>query len=1112
MILDNQNKNLKVHEWITENTNEGEFDIVTGYFTIGALAFLSDKTNIKISAYRFVIGDIVANADGKVKALDLLNENITIDTAFQIKAWAVEAVQFLKQSKVTCKTLEPNFCHAKLYVTRNVKNNPMKETYIMGSSNLTEAGIGYKPMQNVELNTAGSGADSIYPQLKDWFEDLWHKPQASLIKTIKDENGIEHKVDFKQYLIDEISKIFKVYAPLDIYEKMLFELFKTPDKDENFAKDLGKLENSKVYHKLFEFQKLGVINLIKMLNTYNGAILADAVGLGKTWTALAVIKFYQFKGHETIVLAPKRLEHNWKQYQRRQNSLFEEDNLDYIIKFHTDFTQTNVDEDNLQLDFIINDKPKLIVIDESHNLRNDKSIKYQILVQNILQKCKGDIKVLLLSATPINNSFKDVRNQFALMCRANNNGFEELLGVKNLEHTFRAIQKEYNTWQASPQMSLSHFYTEIKESDFFKLTENLVVARTRKAIKQHFDNNIQFPKHLKPININKTPIEFADVEDFTQLMDNLKLNLSAYQPTQFTFTKVEVAKLKTDKHRDVTADNTQREYFLVKMMKILLLKRLESSWKSFYITVCRIYEHHEKLLNKINDYQKDKKDLKLSDDAMLFDELYEDLADYEVGKKNPIKISEIDRVGRLDEYKQFLKTDKASLRYIKDNVADFEKEFNQDYKKDVKLVELLKIIDDKKKSKNKKLIIFTTYTDTAQYIYDQLVHHGYDKLGIVFGGGGKTCLQPNAEQANNNIENILQHFAPYTKLYNEKKWDKFNKNDDAENYTEWLQFIQEHHPRIFNIANEPIDILVTTDVLSEGQNLQDADMVINYDVHWNPVRIIQRFGRIDRIGSPNKTIQLVNFWPANDIESYIKLKSRVEDRMNVMHFMGSEVIDQMTPDIEDTEDIGLDERQTNTLLKQMQNSLEDLDGEKSLGFDDFSFDNYRQELHGILIEKNNQLNELPNGIFSGCQLIDATLPAGIIALLGVQPKVIDMYRAHELIYIGFDGQLLSNNQKYILEILTQHKNEIRFVPNAIDNGKANAIQQLQQLLANWVTTQNTKTEEAVNGNTIITAGMAQLAALQKLQKGDKKIIAALQKQENIFEKKYELITWLLVSK
>lgn len=245
MILDNQNKHLKIHEWIEQNIHNGSFDIVTGYFTIGAIAFLSENTNNKIAEYRFIIGDIVSTSDQKVKSLDLLNENIDTETATKLSEWARIAVDFLKQNKVSCKTLEPNFCHAKLYLSKNEKNNPMLETYIMGSSNLTEAGIGIKNNQNIELNSAGTGTEPIYNELKDWFEQLWHSPKAHLKKTIKDNNGKEKTVDFKQYLIDEISKIFKLYEPLDIYHKILFELFNT-EEDAEFLIDLGKLETSEI--------------------------------------------------------------------------------------------------------------------------------------------------------------------------------------------------------------------------------------------------------------------------------------------------------------------------------------------------------------------------------------------------------------------------------------------------------------------------------------------------------------------------------------------------------------------------------------------------------------------------------------------------------------------------------------------------------------------------------------------------------------------------------------------------------------------------------------------------------------------------------------------------
>jgi superfamily II DNA or RNA helicase len=1111
MILDNNNANPKVADWIKDNVESGNMKIVTGYFTIGALAKLAQYTNTIINNYQFIIGDIVSNADKKIKALDLLNQNLSIDNALKLKQLAEEAVAFLKLDKVDAKTLEPNFCHAKLYLTESDQNKPKDSYFIMGSSNLTEAGIGLTNNQNVELNIAGTGTEASYRELLEWFNSLWNKKEAHLIKTITDDNGLEHKINFKEYLILEISKLFKEYTPLHIYEKVLFELFQAPEKDDNFNRDYGKLENSKIFNELFSFQKLGAFNLIKMLNAYNGAILADAVGLGKTWTTLAVIKFYQYKGFDTIVLAPKRLSHNWSQYLRRKNSLFEDDNFDYQVMYHTDFTEVKLENDQLNLDYITNDKPKMIVIDESHNLRNDKSIKYQILVKEILQKCKGEVKVLLLSATPINNGFKDVRNQFSLMCRGFNNGFDETLTVKSLEHTFRKIQKDYNEWMESPDSSLATFYNKIKESDFFKLTENLLVARTRKAIKVHFpDSAIDAPKHKATININKTPLKFSDVEDFGELMQKLQLNLSAYQPSQFLFTIDEINKMKKDTKRDVTKDELQRERFLVKMMKILLLKRLESSWKSFLITLEKIYHHHNLQIQRINDYQTTKKEMNIQDVYTLFDEEDEVLDQFIVGKGNPIKLSQIEKAGRLDEFKENIKKDKENLASIIRNVNEFETSYNKNHKVDVKLLELLKLIDAKKHEENKKLIIFTTYSDTALHLFNELVRLGYTKVACVTGSEVKATNSNNTIESTNNFEKILQRFAPYTKLYKEKKWKDFLQDKTKDNFDNWVAYINESNPNTYSLLINPIDILIATDVLSEGQNLQDADMVLNYDIHWNPVRIIQRFGRIDRIGSPNDYIQLVNFWPANDIESYIRLKSRVEDRMNVMNFIGSEIVDEMTPDIEDTTDIGIDERQTNNLLRQMTTSIEELDGEKSIGFDDFSFDNYRQELVGMMVDKSNYLKDLPSGIFSGCLQVNEQIQPGLIALLGVQPKELGVYNAYELLHFDMEGNLISNNLKSVLELLALHKNQERNVALNIDNGNTKSIADLQNILLKWIDKNEANYDIDNDGSKSETIGNDTIKTLSALKQGGKAAKIALQNQSA--NKQYDLIAWLILSK
>jgi superfamily II DNA or RNA helicase len=1116
MILDNQNDNPKVYEWIEMNTNAGNFDIVTGYFTIGALVFLSNKTNENIDYFRFIIGDIVSTNEQKVKSLDLLNENLSTEKAFQLSTWAKEAAKFLKQNKINCKTLEPNFCHAKLYLTTTNKN-PLRDTYVMGSSNLTEAGIGLKPNQNIELNTAGTGTESVYRELKTWFENLWNNDKASSTKTIIDQNGKLQKVDFKKYLIDEISKIFKEYIPLDIYNKILFELFNIDD-DPEFQKDLGKLETSVVYKKLYPFQQSGVINLIKILNKYNGSILADAVGLGKTWTTLAIIKYYQIKGRDTLLLCPKKLEQNWKQYKKKQNSIFDDDGFDYEMNFHTDFTENSIISNKINFEYINNDKPKLIVIDESHNLRNDKSIKYQVLMEEILKKSKGDIKVLLLSATPINNNFKDIRNQFALLTKGENNGFEELLDVKNLDYTFRDVQKNFNKWNETKNQSLTQFYHNIHQSDFFKLTESLVVARTRKNILTHFDKTFHFPTVAKPHNIFKTPLQFGDFDDLPDLMDKLKLNLSAYTPSQFTMTLAEIDAKKIEKESKekkakdaVLKDDVQREFFLVKMMKILMLKRLESSWKAFDITINNIYNHHESALKEIKEYQETKKSIKLEN--ILNEDLIEDedialkLESLKVGKKNPILLSEIDAAGRLEDFKKAIVKDKNNLLVIINNIKSFEKEFIENGKNDIKLNELIALIHKKQTTSNKKIVIFTAYKDTAEYLYNQLVYNQLVNLGLVYSNKSKISINEDSI----DIQKLLQHFAPYTKLYLEKKWDDFALEKTKENYPKWQQWIAETNPKTTAILQNQIDILITTDVLSEGQNLQDADMVVNYDIHWNPVRVIQRFGRIDRIGSPNDLIQCVNFWPADSINDYINLKKRVEDRMAVMQFVGSEVIQDFTDDFTEMSKNPLEERQTENLLKQMNTSLDEIDGEKSLGFDDFSFDVFKQQLIDVLNEKRKELQDMPNGIFSGFKIEkEDNLQAGIIVLLGVHPKREGKYKQLELIYLDNNGVVISDNIKVVLEILSQNRLKSRYGTETIDAGDIETIEKLQNTLNVWVKNQNTKTIDT-NENSIEMAGNTQLDILQQLQKGSKKTIEAINENEIVYNKKYDLITWMLIS-
>jgi ERCC4-related helicase len=1060
--------------------------------------------------------------------LDLLNEEINIDASLKLSKLAQEAVSFLELEKVKAKTLEPNFCHAKAYLYKHNESDPQKDYYISGSSNLTEAGIGLKITNNVELNIGSFGSDPQYNELIKWFENLWSRPQAHEDKTIVDTNGGVNRVPFKKYLIDEIKKIFKEYSPEELYFKVLFELFGEElllEKDNpEFNKQIGRLENTVIYHSLFEFQQKGVLSLIKMLQKYNGAILADAVGLGKTWTALAVMKFYQLQGRDVILLCPKKLQYNWRIYQKNQNSKFETDKFEYFLRFHTDLTEDLMEKYHDTADKLFtNDRPKLFVIDESHNLRNDRSKRYKFLIEKILSK-NGDVKVLMLSATPINNSLMDIRNQFKLIVGGKSKGFEESLDIKNIDYTFRNAQKAFNEWTKEPEPKIGEFIKKLPPN-FFKLTDSLTVARTRKMIEGQQDG-LKFPKKTKPENIFVTPKQIGNLESFEELFDHFPPMLSGYQPSFY---------MNENEDADILHDEKQREYFLVKMMYILMVKRLESSWFSFQSTIERILAHHQNALDRIKQFQETKKETGWNEaQPSLFedDDLLAQIEDFTIGKKRKILLVDIDRSGNLENFKKDLKADIESLQLLQSNLVQFERKINKEIKKprnhsseDDKLETLINRIVKKRQvgenGGNTKILIFTVYKDTAFYLFEQLTARGFNNVAAVTGDSSTVW---NEEGETKKYEPILERFAPFTKLFREKEWAFEPSSKDISldrQYDEWQHWISANDKRTYEKLQNPIDILIATDALSEGQNLQDCDLVINYDIHWNPVRVIQRMGRIDRLGSPNSKIFGINFWPSNNINSYLNLQGRIEQRMAAMRIAGSEVhLDFSDTFKEMAEDENLEQKQKARMLEQMQSSWDEIDTEKSLGFDDFSLETFRQELLQELKDKENFYKSLPNGIYTGFKAMPEVCPAeGIIALLGYPCKPIKSinfeYKGYELIYIDNEGKSVYLNQKEVLDALAKHKDKSRLVPKAIDQGEPDAIQVLSTALSNWLKNQAIEEEVQEDGTVKQKMGKASLDLLNKLKSGSKSTIQKLKEEGSVTQKfnkeNFDLITWFIVS-
>ncbi len=1143
MILDNENKNLKVHEWISKYTEEGKLDIVTGYFTVGALAYLSFNVNEKIGQFRFILGDIVNIEAVNDRTLDLLNENITIEAALELSRLAKEAVEFLKQDKVVAKTLEPNFCHAKVYLFSPKNKDERNIYFITGSSNLTEAGIGLKTTNNVELNIAETGNNNQYKELAQWFNDLWKKKQAHKEKTLIDENGKKYKKPFKEYLIEEIERIFVKYTPKDLYYKVLFELFGSQIlqdlSDPEFNRQVGRLENSVIYHSLYEFQQKGALSLIKMLQKYNGAILADAVGLGKTWTALAIMKFFQQQGREIILICPKKLQHNWNRYKKHQESRFEKDQFDYFIRFHTDLQPERMEKYNDRADkFFTNDKPKLFVIDESHNLRNSKSKRYEFLVDQILKK-NEDIKVLMLSATPINNSLIDIRNQFKLIVKGDTQGFYETLGIKNIDYSFRAAQKAFNDWRDEHNPRIGEFIKKLPAS-FFTLTDSLTVARTRSMIEGQ-QTGLIFPEKAKPDNIFVTPNELGNFESFEELFEHFPPMLSGYQPAFYAETweekrKKAFAKARGETEISAIEDEVQRDRFLVKMMYILMVKRLESSWYSFKSTVEKILNHHQNALNKIKAFEENKETdiLDVEPEAEMFDE--EDIPEeieFTLGKKRKINIKDIDEAGNLDWYKRDLKKDIDSLDHLLANLQRFSNAMNEEIIKpdnhksaDDKLQVLIEKIKAKRKSgnnnNNQKVVIFTVYRDTAEYLFNQLKARGFDKMALVSGTGSKT---DESDTETKYFESILERFAPYTKLFNEKEWD-FEPGSktlsEQEKYEEWIKWVADNHEKTYQKIQNPIDLLIATDALSEGQNLQDADMVINYDIHWNPVRVIQRMGRIDRLGSPNKWIFGINFWPSNNINTYLNLQGRIEQRMAAMKLAGSEVQLEFSDTFREmAEDENFENKMKARMLEQMQTSWDDIEiSEQGLGFDDLSLEKYRQDLLGEFNANKQKYLKMPKGVYTGFIGDKEICPEkGIIALLGYPakpPKAREYkYQSFDLFYIDMKGHPVLMNQKEVLDALTRHKEKARFVPDKIDRGEKEAIRPLVTAIENWLTAQAVEEEKQEDGTIKKKMGKEAKDLLAKLKTGDRSALKRIKENEKVSDKyntdNFDLITWFLVN-
>ena len=804
-------------------------------------------------------------------------------------------------------------------------------------------------------------------------------------------NDEEKLTDVTEEVIDMISSVYQENSPELIYFMSLYNIFS------EFLEDISEdvlpneatgFKDSVIWNKLFNFQKDAALAIINKLEQYNGCILADSVGLGKTFTALAVIKYYEGRNKNVLVLCPKKLSENWMTYRGNLiNNPLAEDRLRYDILYHTDLSR---DSGNtvigLPIDRINWGNYDLVVIDESHNFRNgngtnskcgEKENRYMRLMNRVI-KPGVKTKVLMLSATPVNNRFYDLRNQLALAYEGDPSEFNEKLNIKSdIDTIFRQAQKVYNAWCKLPEKkrTTATLLSQL-DFDFFQVLDSVTIARSRKHIQNYYDvaDIGNFPKRNKPISLRPKLTTRPNAINYKEVYELLsKLHLTIYTPTTF----IQPSKLQKYLSEDETEKfRSGRELGIQRLMSINLLKRMESSVHSFLLTVKRIYDYLYDTSHAIDDFiatgannLNEMPDLSSEADEFDYDDQNTDF--FNVGKKVKIDPRDMDYIS----WKREMDEDIDNLQLLILMIEDITPEY------DFKLNELIRIIREKAAAPinpgNKKILIFTAFSDTAEYLYENISNMALKELALhtalVTGSvDGKTTIPKFKPDMNH----VLACFSPKS-----KDRDVLYPKDKAD-----------------------IDILIATDCISEGQNLQDCDYCVNYDIHWNPVRIIQRFGRIDRIGSKNAVIQLVNFWPDLDLDEYINLKSRVETRMRIS-VMTSTGDDDL---INQEEKGNLEYRRSQ--LKKLQEEVVDLeDMTNGISIMDLGLNEFRMDLLSYM-KTHKAIDHTPFGIHA---VIKGDKPGVIFVLKNVneQINIENQNRLHPfyLVYVGMDGEVITNH-------------------------------------------------------------------------------------------------------
>jgi len=927
-------------------TGNSEVSIVSAYFTIYAYHKLKDNLD-GINKLNFLFGEptFIKSIDPeKVNTRDFKIEDdklvIPLESRLTQKTMAKECSEWIKNKAEIRSMVKPNFLHGKLY---HIGQESGIEKAIAGSSNFTVNGLGLGGSKNIELNLIVD-SDRDRQELKSWFDSIWND-KTGLVEDVKDE------------VLKYLEHLYVENEPEFIYFKTLYHIFEeylSEQRKGGLLDEKTGFYDSEIWAKLYDFQKDGVKGAINKILKHNGCIIADSVGLGKTFEALAVIKYFELLNGRVLVVCPKKLSGNWTVYQASQNHAlnpFKKDRFNYTVLYHTDMGRESgrSDANGIDLENFNWGAYDLVVIDESHNFRgnpmdkvkDDGSIRMnraKWLMEKVI-KSGVKTKVLMLSATPVNNSLKDLRNQISFITEGKEDALFEQCKIKNIGFTLENAQKNFTRW-ADPKnknKSMKQLLERL-DSSFFKLLDELTIARSRKHIVNFYDMKAigKFPKREKPHSVYPnidTQNRFPSYDRINKQI--LEYKLSVFNPSAYVLPSKQKKYESLASGQVLNFKQADRENFLIGMMKVNYLKRLESSIESFEISLDRTIKKIEHLEVKITAFLKSKtasqeeslETLTPSDEEI--EEIADDIESWQVGKKLKFDLADLD----LKKWLEDLKNDKEALIGLLNNAKVVTPD------RDAKLKELKRVIKAKVQkpinAENKKVIIFTAFADTAVYLYENLKQWVKEDLklhsALVCGSYSQTSF------GKNDYDSILVNFSPRSK----NRAQLNTKNQTSE-----------------------IDILIATDCISEGQNLQDCDFLVNYDIHWNPVRIIQRFGRIDRLGSTNSTIQLVNFWPTKDLDNYINLKERVECRMALVdvtatgedNILNTEQLEELITD---------DLKYRNQQLKKLQNEVLDIeDMDESISLTDFTLDDFRIELLNFIENNRKRLKESPLGLYA----------------------------------------------------------------------------------------------------------------------------------------------------